>query len=394
MAEPVDARCLTLLRAVLDLPPAQHADWMGRECAGDAVLRARLLRLLELDAAGDALLDAPLEALAGGVLAAPDDEVAEPSRAGERIGAWRLVHKLGEGGMGAVWLAERADGGCAQCVALKLIKRGMDSAAVQAQFRRERAVLAHLQHPHIAPWVDGGVDARGRPWFAMQRVEGIGLRDWLQRNPPLRARLLLFLKLCRAVAHAHAQRVVHRDLKPANVMVQADDEPRLLDFGIATLLDLEAGDETAAAQRFLTRACAAPEQLRGEPVGPAADVFALGVLLFELLTGMRGSVVREGRAGVPRPSAEVRRAAAPNAVPVALLRGDLDAIVQRATAEDPARRYGTAQALGDDLERHLHGHSATRDRTRSSTASAGGRGAATCPAPGSDGRRSSSWRAP
>lgn len=185
------------------------------------------------------------------------------SRPAAPIGTWRIVRKLGQGGMGSVWLAERVDGEFVQCVALKRIKLGMDSEHVQAQFRRERDVLARLQHPNIAQLIDGGVDDRGRPWFAMELVEGVSLSDWItQRTPNLRQRLQLFVKLCRAVAHAHSRLVVHRDLKPSNVLVQADDEPRLLDFGIAKLLENEDSEQTATALRFFSRDYAAPEQPR------------------------------------------------------------------------------------------------------------------------------------
>ncbi|WP_300616278.1 serine/threonine-protein kinase [Dokdonella sp.] len=351
MAEAPDPRAIGLLRAALERPVGERQAWLEQACGGDAALHALLQRLLSLDAGDDPWLDGALDEFAARLLPSEQEDAG-----GERIGPWRLLRLLGRGGMGTVWLAERVEGGFVQQVALKRIRLGMDSCAVEAQFRREREVLGRLRHPHIALLVDGGVDERGRPWFAMELVDGIGLREWLQRDPPLRARLELFLKLCRAVAHAHAQLVVHRDLKPANVLVQADDEPRLLDFGIAKLLHAEVREETAV-QHFLTRAYAAPEQLRGEPVSTATDVFALGALLFELLTGAHCSDSRDRAGGVPRPSTWVRQAPRPNALPAGVLRGDLDAIVQRATAEEPGRRYGTAQALGDDVQRYLDGRS-------------------------------------
>src|SRR5690606_12196084 len=160
------------------------------------------------------------------------------------LGPWRVIRKLGSGGMGSVWLAERADGVYSQQVALKTVKPGMDSASVLAQFHRERSALARLKHPNIASLIDGGVDARGRAWFAMDHVQGINLRDWIQQSPPIGGRLRLFVKVCRAVSHAHQQLVIHRDIKPANVLVQPDGEPKLLDFGIAKLLADEDGGQT------------------------------------------------------------------------------------------------------------------------------------------------------
>lgn len=349
----------TLLQAAFDVPATGRIAFIERECGADALLLARMRALLIVDAQDWALLDQPLDALAADVLSDCVDEKADTDRhAEERIGSYRLVRELGRGGMGSVWLAERSDGEFAQRVALKLIKLGMDSAHVQSQFRRERAVLARLQHPNIAQLIDGGVDERGRPWFAMELVEGIGLRAWIeQRQPDLRRRLRLFVKLCRAVAHAHQQLIVHRDLKPSNVLVQADDEPRLLDFGIAKLVESDDSEQTATSHRFLSRDFAAPEQLRGGAVSTATDAYALGLLLFELLTGSRYRTLRKDGETALRPSVAITGASttAPAHVSPAHLRGDLDAITVRALADDPARRYPGAQALADDMQRHLDG---------------------------------------
>lgn len=350
-----DRRCTDLLRAALDRPTAERLAFVERECADDAALRARLCSLLALDDDGWDLLDHPVDALAARMF--DDDVDTAGHRDGERIGPYRLMHELGRGGMGSVWLAERADGQFSQRVALKLIKLGMDSVHVQSQFRRERELLARLQHPNVAQLIDGGVDARGRPWFAMEHIDGIGLRMWMERNQPdLRRRLDLFVKLCCAVAHAHAQLIVHRDLKPSNVLVQADDEPRLLDFGIAKLVEVDDPEQTATMQRFLSRDYAAPEQLRGDAVSTATDVHALGLILFELLTGQRYRVLHADGAATLRPSLALgEESTAPPHVSRTQLRGDLDAIVLRALADDPARRYAGAQALADDVQRHLDG---------------------------------------
>ncbi|NCT67115.1 MAG: serine/threonine protein kinase [Rhodanobacteraceae bacterium] len=349
MAE-ADPRHARILRAALDLPTVERDDYVMRECGDDAALLARLRTLLALDAETALPLDRPAEAHAAQMMADEHD-------AGARIGPYRLVRELGRGGMGAVWLAERDDGQFQQQVALKLIRLGMDSEHVQRQFRRERALLARLQHPNIAQLIDGGLDERGRPWFAMERIEGIGLNDWIEREQPgLRTRLELFAKLCRAVAHAHRQLVVHRDLKPSNVLVQADGEPRLLDFGIARLVERDDTEQTATMQRFLTRDFAAPEQLRGEAVGTSADVYALGLILFELLTGQRYRKLHEDGETTLRPSAALDAGtSATTGISRMQLRGDLDAITLRALAAEPARRYADAQQLADDVQRHLDG---------------------------------------
>jgi len=354
---PPDPRRARLLREALDLPTADRDAFVAEACGDDADLLDSLRRLLALDAATGLPLDQSAEAHAIDLLA--DDSEPDPRlRAGVRIGAYRLVRELGKGGMGSVWLAERADGQFSQQVALKLIRIGMDSEHVQRQFRRERALLARLQHPNIAQLIDGGIDERGRPWFAMEYIDGISLGAWIETvQPDLHARLELFAKLCRAVAHAHRQLVVHRDLKPSNVLVQSDGEPRLLDFGIARLVENDDSERTATMQRFLTRDFAAPEQLRGEPGGTSTDVYALGLILFEILTGERYRRLHvEGEATL-RPSATLDNVTrAPSAtITRTRLRGDLDAIALRALAEDPARRYADARQLADDVQRHLDG---------------------------------------
>lgn len=355
MAE-ADPRQARILRDALDLPTAERDDYVLRECGGDSALLARLRRLLAVDAQTALPLDRPAEAHAAQLMVSDHDAGAHLA-AGMRIGPYRLVRELGRGGMGSVWLAERDDGQFQQQVALKLIRLGMDSEHVQRQFRRERTLLARLQHPNIAQLIDGGIDERGRPWFAMERIEGIGLAEWIERGQPsLRARLDLFAKLCRAVAHAHRQLVVHRDLKPSNVLVQADGEPRLLDFGIARLVEQGDTEQTATMQRFLTRDFAAPEQLRGEAAGTSADVYALGLILFELLTGQRYRKLHAGGETTLRPSAALDATTSAAAhITRTQLRGDLDAIALRALADEPARRYADAQQLADDVQRHLDG---------------------------------------
>ena len=349
------SRKVEILQDALDLPPTERAAFVERECGTDAVLLKHVQALLAADTQGWDLLDQPLDALAAEVFSSAGDDSAYSGNVGQLFGPWRLIRELGRGGMGSVWLAERADGQFTQQVALKLIKLGMDSVHVQNQFRREREALARLQHPNIAQLIDGGADENGRLWFAMELVEGVGLREWIDSAPPLRARLTLFVKLCGAVAHAHQQLVVHRDLKPSNVMVQADGEPRLLDFGIAKLLE-DSEDATQTLQRFATRAYAAPEQVQGKPVTTVTDVYALGILLFELLTGAHYSGHNKSTNPITRPSHVAGRAPAQDrAIPSRMLRGDLDAITMRALAEEPERRYPGAGALASDVQRFLRG---------------------------------------
>lgn len=290
---------IALLREALDLPEPQRADFIEARCAGDPAQARRLRNLLAMDEEPDALLDGGVDGLLIDALIEPGGEAEFSSapladRSGEEIGPWRILRHLAEGGMGSVWLAERADGAFAQTVALKTVKPGMDSAAVLRAFQREREVLARLQHPQIAHLIDGGVDASVRPWFAMRHVEGEPLDRWLQRAPPLRQRLTLFASLCRVVAHAHRQLVVHQDIKPGNILVQAEGTPCLLDFGIGRILHGEAADATQTVQRFASPAYAAPEQIAGGAISTATDVYALGAILFELLTGQRYSAVHRG----------------------------------------------------------------------------------------------------
>jgi tetratricopeptide (TPR) repeat protein len=259
--------------------------------------------------------------------------------AGTVIGRYRLLEEIGRGGMGTVWLAERADGQFEQRVALKLIKRGMDSDEILGRFLRERQILARLEHPNIARLLDGGVSDEGRPYFVMEYVPGIPITRYCEgRSLPTGARLHLFALVCRAVQYAHRSLVVHRDIKPANVLLTGAGEVKLLDFGVARLLLPQSAEEPptagASARGPMTPEYASPEQLAGKPVTTASDVYQLGILLHELVTGYRPGAVP----GVDRP----RR-----------LRGDLDAITLRALDPDPEQRYPSAEALAEDVERHL-----------------------------------------
>jgi serine/threonine-protein kinase len=289
---------------------------------------------------------------------------------GETIGVYRLIEPLGRGGMGEVYLAERADGRFDQKVAVKLVKRGMDSAEILRRFARERRILARLEHPGIARLLDGGETRDGRPYFVMERVEGEPITGYCRtRRLPLDDRVRLVASCCDAVDAAHRAFVVHRDLKPSNILVTADGLVKLLDFGIAKLLAEEEGQLTSQGRRAITPAYAAPEQIVGGGVTMATDVFALGVVLYELLTGAvpfdrhattpHELALRVEHESAERPSAAARRANGPDSTDgaqprwVRRLRGDLDTITMKALARETERRYASAAALALDLRRFL-----------------------------------------
>lgn len=358
----MNPRAIELLQAALDLPPSGRDAYLQRACAGDAALLAEVQGWLAEDAREATPFDHGADHLAMALLtgdeARADADTADTHlQPGAIIGPWRLVRPIGSGGMGSVWLAERADGAFAQQVALKVIKLGMDSAAVLHAFERERELLVRLQHPGIAHLVDGGITADGRPWYAMRYVEGQSLGHWLGTAPSLRARLELFLALCRIVAHAHRQLIVHRDIKPGNIIVQADGTPCLLDFGIAKILASDGAEGEATVERFASAGYAAPEQMAGQPISTATDVYALGGVLFRMLTGQRYHAVHRTDSAPTRPSRAIPATLATTIPPIPprRLRGDLDAIVVHALAPDPARRYGGADQLADDIARHLEG---------------------------------------
>ena len=338
-------RAFELLRGALDVDDSGREHWIVQQAGDDAALAAEVRALLL--ASGRNLLDAGAAEIAAR-LVARDEPDALPE--GAQIGAWRILRPLGSGGMGTVYLAEREGDGYVQHGALKRIKRGMDSDAVLARFRQERRILSRLGHPNIARLLDGGIAGDGRPFLVMEHVEGEPLSAWSARaDTQVAARIDLVLALCAAVAHAHHQLVVHRDIKPANVIVSADGTPRLLDFGIARLLEPDSGDATATATvaRFVTRAYAAPEQWQGLAVTTATDIYQLGALLHELLSGSRFG-------GVPGDTTQ-RPAVRPATSTAGALRGDIGVVVARATDADPARRYATVEAFADDIRRWRDG---------------------------------------
>ena len=345
-----------LFDAALQRPPDERTAFLRARCGNDPALYHAVNALLDAETEAEAALGESATSFASGLLGVVGrDEVGLP--VGTRVGAYEVVGELGRGGMGAVYRAARADGTFDKEVALKLVKRGMDTDEMLRRFRSERQILAGLDHPNVARLLDAGAHEDGRPFLVMERVGGEPITEWADaRRLGLAERLALFEQAVGAVAYAHRRLVVHRDLKPSNIFVAEEDgasHVKLLDFGIARLLSPEADALTRPEVRVLTPEYAAPEQRAGGTVTTATDVYALGVVLYELLTGTRP----DGPDPVP-PSVAVTREAAPGHAlrqPDRLaraLRGDLDTLTLAALRADPERRYASAEALLDDLRRY------------------------------------------
>lgn len=376
-----------IFRDALERPAAERPTFVAAACADDLRLRAEVLGLLRAAEASES--DGFLEASAADSPEIPWDEAlavarqaieatenrdleAELDRSGERIGPYRLLSKLGRGGMATVYLAERADGLWEQRVALKLIRRGLDTEDVIRRFRAERQILSSLDHPNIARLLDGGTTAAGLPYLVLEYVEGTPITEYCdERELPLEARLELFCDVGRAVQHAHRSLVVHRDLKPSNILVDHNGRVKLLDFGIAKILDPTAdATRTRTGRRPLTPDYASPEQIGDEPITTVSDVYQLGLVLCELLCGRRPYDVadvspsrraaflermRPSPPGVLVEAAAAERRASTEDRLRRRLRGDLDTIVGQAIEREPSRRYASAGALVADLERHASG---------------------------------------
>ena len=359
-------RAEDLFHRALEVEPHARAAFLESECGGDARLRDDVLSLLE----SDTRTGGPLVPPGAATMAQAIRTSSLGPAPGARVGAFVLLERIGAGAMGTVWRAERADKSYTQHVAVKLLPPGLESDETLARFRRERAMLARLEHPGIARLIDGGATENGVPYLVMEYVDGLPIdRFCEERRLPVEARLALFVEVCDAVQAAHRSLVVHRDLKPANILVDTTGRARLLDFGIAKLLDrgedgAREADLTFAGERLMTPRYASPEQVRGEPVTTATDVYSLGVLLYEILSGRLpyrtpADTVRELETAIldqepEKPSAAARRA--PGKADVARrLAGDIDTIVLRAMAKEPAARYPSAESLAEDVRRHLRG---------------------------------------
>ncbi len=357
---------------LLEMPVDSRPAWLAEFCREDDDLRAEIESLLCFQVPSERFLEKSADQYAAKILAEPEFDLS-----GQKFGIYKIISEIGQGGMGAVFLAARDDGEFHQQVALKIIRQQLAGSEIIRRFRQEREILAGLNHPQIARLLDGGVTTDGAPFFVMEYVAGESLLNFADRqNLSLAERLKLFVEICGAVAYAHRNLIVHRDLKPSNILVETDGTPKLLDFGLAKMLDENltgaASEDTATAFRVMTPAYASPEQLRGERVTTASDIYSLGLILYELLTGRKPyhfktnsleEIVRSVNESAPlKPSAiEIKKNDKTGENPKSKiqnpksLRGDLDNIVLQALRKEPERRYKSAEALADDIERHLNG---------------------------------------
>ena len=340
-----------ILAAVLEAAPTERAPLIDKLCGSDGELRSSVESLLALEARADEVLNTELAP--GAVLRGRD---TLPSQ----IGPYQVLRELGRGGMGVVYLAERADGDFRKQVAIKLITSGLRDADLDRRFRRERQILAALEHPGIARLTDGGATAEGQPYFVMEYIEGVPLPLYCeQNNSGVEERLRLFLTVCDAVEYAHQHLIVHRDLKPGNILVTSAGAAKLLDFGLARALDSAGDDVTLTGAAMMTPAYASPEQVRGEPYHVASDVYSLGVILYELLSGRRpydvksSTMLEMARAICEREPLPLVTAAKESWR--RRLRGDIENIVSKALAKETRQRYASVRELADDLRRHLDG---------------------------------------
>jgi eukaryotic-like serine/threonine-protein kinase len=355
-------RVEAVLNQALELRPEDRSAFLTRECAGDPELRQEVDSLLATVDKSLGFIEQPLHQVA--------QRLAEESEGpGSRIQSYQLLRVIGEGGMGKVYLAARADDQYNQQVAIKLLQTGFaQTTAMLLRFRSERQILADLDHPNIARLLDGGVTPSGSPFLAMEYVDGIPIHEYCRANRlSIEQRLRLFVTVCGAVDYAHKHLVVHRDIKPVNILVTKEGTPKLLDFGIAKLIDSEQGAaaQTRTADRLMTPEYASPEQITGAAVTTATDVYALGVVLYELLSGSRPfslatmTPVELYRAICERdPEAPSNRAAksAPNPLAATKVDGELDNIVLMAMRKEAGERYRSARELGDDLAAYLNGY--------------------------------------
>ena len=365
-ASPADwLEIFALLDTALDLEPEKHAAWLAALSPENTRLAPQLKALLQTHATGGASEFMRVPA----TFALPEPAPASPPlalQASALVGPYRLLREIGQGGMATVWLAERADGLLDRQVALKLPHLGWGGATLADRMARERNILASLTHPNIARLYDAGIAADGRPFLALEFVAGQPIDVYARAcSLGVRDKLGLIVQVARAVAHAHAHLVVHRDLKPSNILVDEQGQAHLLDFGIAKLIDPVTTDDAAEAPptqlRALTPDYASPEQIRGDLISTASDIYSLGVVMFELLVGERPYRMNKGMSALALAEA-ITHTDAPRASAAATdpalrrqLQGDLDAILARALAKASSERYANIDALANDIERHLRG---------------------------------------
>jgi serine/threonine protein kinase len=347
-----------IFHQALGQPPESRDAWLDQTCAGDAALRAEVVSLLDSDeAVREGFVGEKVRHAFQNLVA---DEGGKSAMEGRRVGSWRLVREIGRGGMGAVYLAVRADQQYESSVAIKLVRPGLDTDSILSRFRRERQILARLEHPNISRLFDGGTTEEGIPYLVMEYIEGVWITRYAADHQlSIEDRIRLCLPVCSAVEYAHRNFIVHRDLKPANILIDRNGVAKLLDFGISKLLQNEA-QETMNTQGFgmLTPEYASPEQILGEPVTIASDVYSMGAVMYELLTGVRAhevdtrSVMALQRAVCSEPVTPPSKVAIDRAA-ARRLQGDLDNILLRAMQKDPARRYLSVDHFSEDLRRYL-----------------------------------------
>jgi TolB-like protein/Tfp pilus assembly protein PilF len=353
-----------IFERALELPTNERTEFLRESCNDDEELRREVESLLESHASAGTFIDEPCFFIVDEDL--KDDERDVP--VGQLIGAYRIVREIGRGGMGAVYLAERADEQYHKQVAIKLIKRGMDTDSVLRHFRNERQILASFDHPNIGRLFDGGTANDGLPYFVMEYIEGLPIDEYCAAHDlSVIERLKLFREVCAAVSYAHRRTVIHRDIKMSNILVTSDGTPKLLDFGIAKILQPGAGAEallTMTGMRPMTPEYASPEQVRGESVTIASDVYSLGVVLYKLLTGsspyrLTTRSSREIEQAITEQAPARPSTVTPGSNPKArtgnrkLLRGDLDNILLTALRKEPERRYASVEQFSEDIQRHL-----------------------------------------
>jgi serine/threonine protein kinase/tetratricopeptide (TPR) repeat protein len=357
-----------ILERVLELAPDARPAYLESACAGDPGLRAEVDSLIASDEQADTDF---LELGASATRPAGGFSPAAESLAGKRIGAYQIVEEIGSGGMGSVYLAIRADDQYRKKVAIKLVRGGLGDAFRRHRFKAERQILADLDHPNIARLLDGGALEDGQPYVVMEYIQGQPIDKFCDsRELPVSERLRLFRTVCSAVAYAHQHLVIHRDIKPANILVTESGEPKLLDFGIAKILDADLAEVTGSAtltvMRPMTPEFASPEQVRGDVMTTSSDVYSLGVVLYGLLTGQRpypgasqlpheiAQAVCESQPEKPSTAVERAEAIPDNREKLRRrLRGDLDNIVLKALRKEPERRYASVEQFSEDIRRHL-----------------------------------------
>jgi non-specific serine/threonine protein kinase/serine/threonine-protein kinase len=356
-------RLQTLFDAAVELPPEEQAAYLDDACAGDPTLRRQAQSLiLANDADTENIQDAIRDVAAGVTL------TNEVSAIGRRIGPYQIIDELGRGGMGDVYLAVRADDEYQKRVAIKVVQHDFGNPEILRRFRNERQILAGLDHPYIARLLDGGTTPEGMPYVVMEYVEGEPIDRYCENHRlSVDERLKLFRKVCGAVHYAHQNLIVHRDLKPGNILVTAGGAPKLLDFGIAKLLNPELGPQTQAvtrmAMRLMTPEYASPEQIRGERISTASDIYSLGVVLYQLLTGHRPYEFKNYESQLIEQVVSFAEPEKPSAIVARdqkeklrrQLAREIDAIVMMALRKEPERRYSSVEQFSEDIRRHLEG---------------------------------------